>query len=313
MLTEKMIKALEEKGFNRWQKGDKDRLYINAENLGLELSYYKSGNVSGACLDGERISNAEGRRLKCEKTYIDVATGELHGTHETLTEKAQAIYDEVAKAVSTEEEKSADDTDVEALAQAVRESTDWSTDAAEKLCAAASLQEEWYDAFSSDELKAVILKAAEILGVDLRVYKDELPVIGIEYQAGPSAYDAEISVDWMSSDEIVDEYGKILEDEDGDELHLYAEMENPSWHWVCRIEEVVEGTPPEVIKVYDGDVWPDKLHLDGEYEDEDGNMYIVESRDCDDECATEQELAEEIRSQAIRYGIDPSRLYGSGF
>lgn len=158
MLTEKMIKALEKKGFNRWQKGDKDRLYINAEDLGLELSHYKSGNVSAAWMDGERISNTEGRRLSGAKTYIDVATGELHGTHETLTEKAQAIYDEVSEAVAAEE-------------------------AEEKKPADAAVSS-----------------------------------IKIEYYAGESRY-GQYGVDYMIN-------VTPIEDEDGDEVELYAELQN---------------------------------------------------------------------------------------
>ena len=65
------IKALEKKGFNRWTKGDMDRLYFNIEKSGY-LDYYKSGNVSSAYLEGERISNAEAYRIMAVKCFIDL-------------------------------------------------------------------------------------------------------------------------------------------------------------------------------------------------------------------------------------------------
>ena len=74
MMTESMIQKLEEKGFKRWQKGNFDRLYINAKSLGLECDYYKTGNVSSAWLNGEKISNCQAKKMLCSKTYIDVKT-----------------------------------------------------------------------------------------------------------------------------------------------------------------------------------------------------------------------------------------------
>ena len=43
MMNEKVIKGLEDRGFNRWTKGKYDRLYINARDLGLVCTYHKSG------------------------------------------------------------------------------------------------------------------------------------------------------------------------------------------------------------------------------------------------------------------------------
>lgn len=53
---EDKIKALEDMGFKRWQKGNFDRLYINAGALGLVCDYYKTGNISDAHFNGEQIS-----------------------------------------------------------------------------------------------------------------------------------------------------------------------------------------------------------------------------------------------------------------
>lgn len=52
-MDNKEIKALEKKGFNRWTKGDMDRLYFDIKKSGyLDVDYYKSGNVSSAYLTG---------------------------------------------------------------------------------------------------------------------------------------------------------------------------------------------------------------------------------------------------------------------
>ena len=72
MLTEEMIKTLQESGFNRWTKNGMDRLYVNASALGLNCTYYKTGNISSAEFRGNSVSNCEARRLKAAKTYIDV-------------------------------------------------------------------------------------------------------------------------------------------------------------------------------------------------------------------------------------------------
>ena len=72
------IAKLEAAGFKRWTKNGMDRLYVNTTTLGLEVDYYKTGNVSRATWQGELISNADGRRLLSSKVWIDVKTGELH-------------------------------------------------------------------------------------------------------------------------------------------------------------------------------------------------------------------------------------------
>lgn len=94
-LTEKRIAALEEKGFNRWTKGNYDRLYINAGALGLHCDYYKTGNISNAVFNGTSISNCEGRRMKAAKTYIDVKSGEVHSDNYTLEKAVKAIIEEM--------------------------------------------------------------------------------------------------------------------------------------------------------------------------------------------------------------------------
>lgn len=94
-MTEKRIEALERLGFKRWQKGNYDRLYISARDLGLELTFYKTGNISHATLGGTEISNCMARKLRDAKTYIDVNTGALYSEHSWLKDEAQALIDSV--------------------------------------------------------------------------------------------------------------------------------------------------------------------------------------------------------------------------
>ena len=113
-MTEKQIASYEAKGFNRWTKGNMDRLYINAKDLGLEVDYYKTGNVSSAKWCGKSVSNADGRRLLGSKAYVDVKTGELHVTSSfdvydmpTLEDKARELVAEIEDELSKPETKPA--------------------------------------------------------------------------------------------------------------------------------------------------------------------------------------------------------------
>ncbi len=85
------IEELEEKGFSRWTKGNLDRLYINAAQLGLVCSYYKTGNVSSAYFNGVSISNAEARRMKGSKTFIDIKSGKVYSDNEMLGKAAAEL------------------------------------------------------------------------------------------------------------------------------------------------------------------------------------------------------------------------------
>lgn len=92
-MTEKMIKALESKGFHRWTKGDYDRLYANAEDFGLYTETYNSGNIKYAELNGVKISNAAAGRILSAKIYIDIKTDKL------ITSRITADADEIVEAV----------------------------------------------------------------------------------------------------------------------------------------------------------------------------------------------------------------------
>lgn len=90
-LTEERINELVKMGFTRWTKRSYDRLYINASTLGLDCTYYKTGNISGATFGDHSISNAEARRMKAAKTYIDVKTGKAHSDNYTLLKAVEKL------------------------------------------------------------------------------------------------------------------------------------------------------------------------------------------------------------------------------
>lgn len=80
------IKTLIAIGGNEWIRSEKHRIYFNqiAEIYGLKCSYYKTGNMSKATLNGEHISNSKARKLlstiESGKVWFDVKTGEFaHG------------------------------------------------------------------------------------------------------------------------------------------------------------------------------------------------------------------------------------------
>lgn len=66
-----------EKG-NRWTKGGFDRIYFNWTKLGLDVDYYKTGNISYAKWQGEEISHTEARRIMSCKVWIDVKTETIY-------------------------------------------------------------------------------------------------------------------------------------------------------------------------------------------------------------------------------------------
>lgn len=90
-MTEERINELIAKGFKRWSKGNYDRLYINARNLGLKLRFYNTGNIAEATFNGEEISNRSGGRLASAKTYIDIKTGEVYSDDQRLADAAKLL------------------------------------------------------------------------------------------------------------------------------------------------------------------------------------------------------------------------------
>lgn len=103
MMSDKMIDKLAAKGFNRWTKGNMDRMYINASQLGLACSYHSTGSIKNATFCGDSISNCEARRLKADKCYVDLKTGTITANSSRLSDAAQALIDEAAAEIETEE------------------------------------------------------------------------------------------------------------------------------------------------------------------------------------------------------------------
>lgn len=67
------IESLEKKGFNRWSKGDMDRLYFNIERSGhMVVDHYNTGNISFASVDGEEISHRFAGQILSVKCFIDL-------------------------------------------------------------------------------------------------------------------------------------------------------------------------------------------------------------------------------------------------
>lgn len=92
---EDKIKALEAKGFKRWQKGNFDRLYINAGALGLVCEYRRSGSISDAYFNGAEISNGEARRMRASKTFLDVKSWIVYSGNDSLKEAAEELVAKV--------------------------------------------------------------------------------------------------------------------------------------------------------------------------------------------------------------------------
>lgn len=167
-LNEKQITALEEKGFRRWTKGTMDRLYINAETLGLEVEFYKTGNVFSAYYRGEKISNKRGTEMKNSKTYIDIETGELHATNWTLEQDAQQLYDETMEALEATETTETETDEEETSMKLTDEQIDRLEDAGFRLNEATNCMRLSYRALGLDpiwysmEFRGVTYSQAEI-------------------------------------------------------------------------------------------------------------------------------------------------------
>lgn len=99
-MTEQVIEKMVGRGFKRWTKGNLDRLYINASQLGLVCSRYNTGNIKHAEFNGDSISNSHARRMYSAKTFVDCKTGKVHGDDDALCRVAEKILKEVSENVS---------------------------------------------------------------------------------------------------------------------------------------------------------------------------------------------------------------------
>lgn len=76
--TEEKLEAM---GIEAWEKGDMKRYYVSEAQFeavfGLAIDRYKSGNICGATLNGEPISNAQAAKLvNGKKIYFDAVSRE---------------------------------------------------------------------------------------------------------------------------------------------------------------------------------------------------------------------------------------------
>lgn len=100
METKKLIEA----GGSVWEKNGMTRIYFNdlATWYGLEVARYNTGNVSGATLDGESISNSEAKKiltaLSETKVWYDVDAQEFACKGDTR--RANIIIDAIKAAVN---------------------------------------------------------------------------------------------------------------------------------------------------------------------------------------------------------------------
>lgn len=85
------IEELERLGFKRWKKNGMDRMYADAEVLGLYCEYYNTGNISYAEFNGEKISNTQAREIKSAKTYIDLIKHKLVSDRTSLAKAAALL------------------------------------------------------------------------------------------------------------------------------------------------------------------------------------------------------------------------------
>lgn len=82
--TAEQIQAI---GGSPWHKDDGTlRVYLNdwVQFIGLEVSRYKSGNISSATLNGQPISNGKAARLLAAKVYWEGGT--IHITRGSVAE-----------------------------------------------------------------------------------------------------------------------------------------------------------------------------------------------------------------------------------
>lgn len=129
-ISAEIIAKLEAAGFNRWTKNGMDRLYVNADTLGLVVRVAKSGNAAGEGIwCGTEVYKQDANEILHSKVWIDVTTGELHVTTdfkpcygEPTVEEAAIAY--ISSVLGTDEDESADSTDTECSADDCTDDTE---------------------------------------------------------------------------------------------------------------------------------------------------------------------------------------------
>ena len=66
-------KILETKAGKLWEKYGKKRIYLDIKTaLGMDVDYYKTGNISSCFINGEKISNSKANKILSGKCFIDL-------------------------------------------------------------------------------------------------------------------------------------------------------------------------------------------------------------------------------------------------
>jgi len=81
MMNEKVIKGLEDRGFNRRVSEKSNRLYLNLETLGIESETVdENGRRTAILKDGSKIDGYYGASIFGTVTYIDTKSGKIYST-----------------------------------------------------------------------------------------------------------------------------------------------------------------------------------------------------------------------------------------
>lgn len=97
-------------GGKEWKKDGRHNIYFNnlREHIGLQLSFYNTGNISSARLNGEIISNSQAKEictsLDFGKLWFDVKENSFHysGIRNNRTFSAQEMFEAIVIKITDE-------------------------------------------------------------------------------------------------------------------------------------------------------------------------------------------------------------------
>lgn len=106
-----------------WEKNGQKRLYLDPKKMGLNLGYYKTGNIKDSDINGEVISHSEARKILggAEKAYIDLNTGEIKGVDQSskfyqhFGKKIEGIASSIPKTQTTAKQASKESVSVSSV------------------------------------------------------------------------------------------------------------------------------------------------------------------------------------------------------
>ena len=76
-LSDSQIEAMMKKGFTRWTKGDKDRLYIKGWKIDGVTTNWKKNGKKTVSINGEELTYTKSAIFDVSSNYVDVKTGEV--------------------------------------------------------------------------------------------------------------------------------------------------------------------------------------------------------------------------------------------